>query len=343
MVTCTICNQPFFNLKEYREYAPKCIHEDHRFSDVEVKFDDSSGGLESNYAVVGAIGSGKSYFIYSLLHTLLENQPAELTNYMDKVNMYVQPPLGEKAREQYKKQKTMMLNGTIIGTRRRDEQNNVPINISIKVGRGTSQKKIRITFFDISGENFANPNYLRQEARVHKAKGIIFLIPPWEDVRLNNLLKDISDYNFEVDDFIIYEHLFQAIRHNTNAKYLRKVSTPIAFCLSMFDLLEDYVPEKIKGNPYLEMDTMMHNNLFDFPKAESNGIKIKNFLTRNSRLPLKGIEDKFSKVNYFAISSIGHSDFENIRTREFQPKGILAPLFWLMAENQFIQSTRNNY
>lgn len=347
MVTCSICGEYFLDREDFQKY--ECRHANHANNDVMEIFSRSPQAIESNYVVIGATESGKSYFIYTLLHLLLEEPPQALKEYMKAVNMNIEL-IGRDARTQFIRFQTLLLSGKLQrGTQITDPENNVPLNIIIRTGNGNNQQFIRLTFFDISGE-FFNPdgqyrNFIREQTRIHKAKGIIYLISPYDDRKLRKLLPpDINGGNPRPFSTQIYEALFEAIREkDSHHRGKNKVTVPLAFCVSMFDLLEAHVPEKLR-NPYIEMSDMMDaRNQFRFDQVDFFSSEIKNFLRNeeNSSLKTESIENFYKEVNYFAISAIGHNNPDDIPKKNggLDPRGILAPLFWLLARHKVIPTS----
>lgn len=339
--TCSICNKYFSTPQAFQIYV--CDHPAHKHNDVTITFAQQVE-IESNYAIVGATESGKSCFIYSFLHSILIDPPKDLRKYMEEVNMHFEL-VGDDAIKQFRHFESMLLSGHgIPGTAPHNKENNTPINLIIRIGRGIQRKSIRVSFFDLAGEFFSNKfdsngwNFMDKDPRIHQAKGIIFLASPFEDVLLNDLL-DENATNQRPEPFDSYKHLHKAIRENNSQnmqKQIFDVPTPIAFCVSMFDLLERYIPEKVLS-PYKEIEELMNKKAeFDFYKSSKGSIEFRNFLNQNSNLPIRDIEDRFRTVNYFAISSVGHNDLSRIPTRGLSPKGILAPLFWLLAQSENI-------
>lgn len=350
MVTCSICGEYFLNREEFQKF--ECNHQNHSNNDVLDLFSRGQQTIESNYVVIGATESGKSYFIYTLLHLLLEEPPPALKEYMKAVNMNIEL-IGRDARRQFTRFQTLLLSGKLQkGTLTTDPENNVPLNIIIRTGNGNNQQFIRLTFFDISGELFDPDNqyrnFIREQYRIHKAKGIIYLTSPYDDRKLRKLLPfDIIEGNPRSLSTQIYEALYEAIQENdSHHRGKTKVTVPMAFCVSMFDLLEAHVPEKLR-NPYIEMSDMMDaRHQFRFDQADFISSEMKSFLSNeeNSGLKIETIENLYKTVNYFAISAIGHNNPDDIPKRSvgLDPRGILAPLFWLLARHRVIPTSKDN-
>lgn len=344
MVICTICHHDFYSPEQFRQWDCPHKNKDGKCpSTVLDRFRENYNTRQSTYAIIGVPESGKSYFIYSLLHTL-KNPPPALEEYMTRINMQVRTS-GEQALEQIKRfEEQMMYSGNQLeGTDKQAPQNNVPIDVVVTVGRGQERTTICLTFFDMSGEHFKDMKYMLEQTRIHKARGVILLMSPYDDVKLHNCLPEDYHSTKRIENTPLTDYLFQAIQENISRRRTRKVNTPLAICISMFDLLKDMVPDEITS-PYLEVHDMINeHDEFDYTKIKANSQLVRSFLQVNSRVPLKGIEDNFSKVNYFALSSVGHNEMEKIPTQGLKPHGILAPLFWLLAETEIIPFLKEHY
>lgn len=263
---------------------------------------------------------------------------------MTRVNMQVKTT-GDQAQEQIRRFEEQILHTStpLKGTRPTDPQNDVPIDIIITVGRGLARRSICFTFFDLSGEHFKTMKYMLEQTRVYKARGVILLMSPYDDIKLHNCLPEEHHSTQRINNIPLADYLFQAIQENATRRRVRKVNTPLAICVSMFDLLQHLVPDEITS-PYLEVPDMINaNDEFDYSKIKANSNLVRSFLRDNSRVPLRGIEDNFSKVNYFALSSVGHNEVEKIPTQGLKSQGILAPFLWLLAETEIIPFLKEPY
>jgi len=349
IVTCPICKEYFFNYSDFQKF--KCSHENHATCGVAELFGPSGNAIETDFAVVGMKDSGKSYFIYTLLHLLLDEdqRPQGLNDYMEYIGMRVELA-DRQSKEQFAKFETLILAGKLqTGTLPQAPENNIPLNLIIKVGTGMSEQKVRLTFFDISGERY-DPNgnfrdFMRTEARIHRTQGIIYLLSPFEDLKLYRMLKENDmDRAISALTYPIYEALYDAIQANTSDMRKRsKVNVPIAFCVSQFDLLQNHVPEKLR-QPYIEITDMMNDRQeFRFEKVDYFNQEIQQFLKTNSNIRPNNLHNLYSEVNFFAMTSIGHDKPSAIPIIGLKPQGILAPLFWLLARHHIIPVVGENY
>lgn len=338
LVKCSICHKEFTSESEFNSYACPKKDVNQCNSDVRVQFENL--GFQSTYAIVGPVESGKSYYIYALLYKLIDDQDDTLRDFLNSINMSIEL-VGVDSLRQYEKFKTKLLSEQLMKTTEFDLENNTPLILLLKIGTGSKQKQIKLSFFDLSGENFRNDrSFMKDEPRIHRAKGILFLQDPFSDSKLSKLVLNQSLVPLNPENNNLLNDLYQAIIKNEN-RPRNKVSIPIAFCLSMFDLIEHWIPELAPASAYLEVDDLISSKkLFNLRLIEQKTKEFKEFLLKNSRIPVKSLEDRFTHHAVFAFSAIGHDNVSNIDTLGIEPKGIIAPLLWLLAVSGFIDSQK---
>lgn len=330
---CSICHQEFTSAAEFNAFS--CDNEYHDYSDVLEQFE--SRGTQYSYAIVGTTESGKSYYLLSILQKLYEKTDPNLNEYMDNMDIEIEL-IGKNSKIKYQELQDRLLSGDMAGNIGADNKfNHIPIIVTIRIGSGSSGKIIKLVFFDMVGEYFKDPEFLANDPRVFRSKGIIFLVDPYQDSLLNKLVDNGIEANLDADDTDILNALHRAIISNSRKKF-RKVTIPIAFCLSMFDLLEPQIPEIVPEHPYLEFQDFISRSKFDNPTVNIKSAQLKQFLGKNSKISMKGMEEKFQRHAVFAFSAMGHNDIDNIAFKKIEPRGVLAPLFWLLAESGFIPS-----
>lgn len=339
LVKCSICHKEFTSESEFKKYVcSKNGVGNQCNSDVLVQFENL--GLQSTYAIVGPVESGKSYYIYALLYKLIDDQDDALRDFLHSINMSVEL-IGVDSLKQYEIFKTRLLSDRLNVTTTTSLENDIPLILSLKIGSGLKQKQIKLVFFDISGENFRNNmSFMKDEPRIHRAKGILFLQDPFTDSKLSRLVSNQSLVQLDPEHNNLLNDLYQAIIKNEH-RPRNKISIPIAFCLSMFDLIEHWIPELAPDPSYLEVnDLISSKKLFNLKLIEQKTKEFKEFLLKNSRIPVKSLEDRFTHHAVFAFSAIGHDNVNNIDTKGIEPKGIIAPLLWLLAITGFIDSQK---
>lgn len=333
LVKCSICHKDFMNPSEYHNYECSEPEKCSKYSDVLTQFENL--GVQSTFAIVGAPESGKSYYIYSLLYQLIDNPDDTLRDYLRRLDMDVEL-IGANSYSQYEKFKTILLSEQLQGTVKAAEENNVPIILFMKIGRGRNQKVVKLSFFDLAGEHFTSRDFMQSDPRVFKAKGVLFLMDPFQDPKLNSYLQNQAYSHASPENFKILDDLYHAIRNN-DSRRRKKVNIPLAFCLSMFDLLEHLIPEMITQMPYLEIDDLITSrHQYDRNRTINSTREFKRFLGEYSRISPRSMEDKFSNHAIFAFSAIGHDNVQNIDAQGVKSRGIIAPLLWLLAETGFI-------
>ena len=333
-VRCSICHTEFTSIAEYDAY--RCAHADHDFSDVPYQFDHSKGA-QYTILVAGPPEAGKSYFIYSLLYELLDQNNRHLRDFFYRQGFHIEL-ISDKARTQYELFRRRLFSSPLDLTNPIDPQNRTPILLKI-TKNGRQRQQIKLCFFDISGENFTGAGaieFINNEARIHKAKGIIYLQDPFTDEGLNSLLVNNNPEHIYDNNYIL-DNIFRSIKRKQSRK-AQKLDIPLAFCVSMFDLLEHNIPNRIAPNPYLELvDLVNGEGQFNKAAVRRKSKEIEQLISEHTKVDLYDLRNKYQRQRFFSISAIGHDDVDDIAHRGIQSKGVLAPLLWILAERGFIE------
>jgi hypothetical protein len=296
------------------------------------------------YPIIGPKDSGKSYYLHTMTRNLVEGvDDKEIMEVLQKRKININSIFGY-ALQDIIDIRDKLENSTIDGTDKKADQNHIPIVLAYnydKREQGRRERKtVDICFFDIAGANFHDSeNFVETDRRIREATGLIVFIDPLQDAGLINLIKPEKQPNAPQfnDASKLIERLTQLPRRN---KLQQKIDIPITFCLTMFDLLEHNVPDRI---PEFYVHTkQLNNDKGDFNiKAIDNASKlVEDFVAKNTKVKTNFIKNNFLNYKWFALSTIGHDEIHNLygqaRQQKIEPRGIYAPLFWLLYKNNLL-------
>lgn len=288
-----------------------------------------------NFLVAGVRGSGKTYFLYSLIQQILEPQGKVLEKMEQmrlRVSHFEHNTASRRIFEDLKFEIQVaerQLEATLVHERWD------PIIISLK--NRERRRTTHLAFFNLSGEFFENPDSMNEHQQILTADGICLLLDPLQIPQLSkyaeNPHNNRPNNNLDIVDNIKY--VISEAQRNSQVK----LTNPVSFCISKFDVLEKLSPHKI-DDPYLTPSDIF-TSFGEFRKRtiEDNTEHVLEFLDKEDYRKLRHLNERFSSHAVFAIAPIGHDNIKTDRTPN--PKGIFAPFFWLLSEYKIIESDQS--
>lgn len=345
MIKCFICSKRFHERAEYTThitnaancpvFASQPAGTCGNYSNVIKGFDEKRTNVpQFLYPIIGAAESGKSYYLHTITQNLVEHTDRALTKQIRALNLDFAAIAGYDLKE-IRQLRQVQAKATLKGTVKIASENNIPIVLSCRYQVGTRlQKSADICFFDLAGVLFHDQEqFVNEDRRIADASGLIVFIDPFRDKGLNSkLLPDL-----QVPDIDIQNEARGLIRKLARLRrngLIPKVSIPIAFCLSMFDLLEHNIPTEF-ADLYVHTQELSTEEGFNEPRINRQSKAIEKFLRKNSNLEIDFIQNNFLNYKWFALSTIGHNEIED-RPGKIDSRGIYAPLLWLFKNNGMV-------
>lgn len=290
-----------------------------------------------NFLVAGVTGSGKTYYIFSLIEALISptsNIRMALEGLDLRVTHYKNNPA---SRQVYQKLKQDHSDAYIEGTQRAARYDPLVISIENRSRKSPHKRATtHIALFNLTGEFFHSEESMVKYQQILNADGIILLLDPLQTDALSKYITNPLDIAPNNNNEII-ENIKKVIS-DAQGSTRRKLTNPVAFCVSKFDLLQALSPYKIE-NPYLMLNDLL-NAYGDFQNGaiRHKTDDILDLLRREGYHDLHYLDESFSAFELFAVAPIGHDEI--MQQKPLAPKGILAPFFWLLAEYNIIDSRR---
>ena len=284
-------------------------------------------------SVVGAPGSGKSYFIGTLLRQLRTKMSAF------SCGMQFTTP---EAREMYENkferffERGMPLAATkppagnmnIVGA-------NLPILCDLT---DRHLKKRTFTFFDAAGENFEDAGIMRYVAPyISHSRAIVMLLDPTQIPLVNSTLREedprlrLRDPKTSISYETILTNTVEVIHNHTRAA--GRIKIPLAVGFSKWDMIENSAQLRPDANSSIMQPSPHFTQGFRKIDCQNVDLEIEgllaawgcgNFVTM--------VKQNFTKVNFFAFSSIGANVDENGHVPAIVPKRVEDPFLWLLNE-----------
>ncbi len=286
-------------------------------------------------SVVGGPGSGKSYYVGTLLRQLIQ--------YMSRFGCTIRMPqesrqLYEDRYERNFKEHTVLVktmapaeNANIVGA-------NLPVLCNI-----TDNKKTRtFTFFDAAGENFDDESIMRYVAPyISHSTAIILLLDPIQiPAVLNTLLTEDPNFVYKEDKekHSSYEDILMNTANviHSHLKTKGQIDIPLAVGFSKWDLIENSPSLRPDGvitspSPHF-MNGAFSEDDCDNVSSEIEGLlahwEYQNFVTL--------AKQQFKTVKFFGFSAIGSNIMSRTTAPNIVSKRVEDPFLWLLHKKHYI-------
>ena len=198
-----------------------------------------------------------------------------------------------------------------------------------------------LTFYDTAGENLDDDKVMQQFNRyITNAKGIILLLDPLQVPVIRKKLTangftDLPAENTEIN--IVLSRIYKLI---SDMKKVKDISIPLALVFTKIDVLEQY--NILPPDSCLKTESE-HVNCGSFVKYdfENTNIQMKDLIENWLDDELIRMIDHFKYHSFFGVTALGGSPIgDKIDKNGIQPRRVLDPLLWLLAENKYIKTTK---
>lgn len=196
-----------------------------------------------------------------------------------------------------------------------------------------------LTFYDTAGEALdSKEDMLVYNRYVPNSKGIILLLDPLQVDSIRAQLNGKVDLPNKNTD--VYDILNRIIDNIRDVKNIRgKINIPLAIAFTKLDVLEkfDILPQ---GSCMREESEHLKNGVFVNSDFEAVNNEMNTLLQNWLDADLLQLLQCFNKSAFFGVSALGCAPSGNSVGNGVQPKRILDPLLWLLAENNYIKRVK---
>lgn len=276
-----------------------------------------------HFSLIGTVNSGKTFYLLTLLDALLHDK--ETRRWMKRLGIVDVEMIDPVSINLYADLVHVCKQGKLGFTNK-----STPLGFFNLILTLSNEKIHEVVLFNSSGEKIEDEfESGRVRTNSHEMKGsvILYFVDPREDTKLNKIL-NFPKQPVPPKNFDLIQHTYKVMQFVNNVKLL---SSPLAICISKFDLLLHRIPHEVPLHPFVEA----HNHDF-YGDIDKISERLSHFLdTQSQTVEPVEINEKFKKKKYFAIAPFG-KDTENAFWDQRDPKGILAPFFWALKELEII-------
>lgn len=294
-----------------------------------------------NIAIVGDTSSGKTHYIAVLIDQLKRGVIMQAGNGSTRL-ISLNPGTDRKYHDVYYtpilQEKNARPGGTLPGkfgpSGEPLQSDPLVYQLTISDSRTGSARAFNLLFYDISGEEIADPTLIVQFGEhILRADAIIYLADPvtMERVRRHlprHLQPDPASISarsaHEVLANIMYRYeQYQRIRPGEN------ISIPTAITLSKSDLLRYTIPVSDQRN-YLIFQRIMYDGKAHPKEFARMHEEVEACLRAYDEQTILKISGRFSSVNFFAASATGGPPDSNGKYIRIEPLHCLDPFLWIL-------------
>lgn len=196
-----------------------------------------------------------------------------------------------------------------------------------------------LTFYDTAGENLDDANdMLILNKYIPNSDGIILLLDPLQVPSIREKLQGkmpLPQQNTDVNE--VLSRVVQNIRDVKNIKGTIKI--PLALVFTKLDALEEF--GILREDSCLSNESEhLERGVFVRSEFENVNIEMQDLLENWLDAELVQQMKNFEKYAFFGLSALGQAPNGTQLKGKIQPKRVLDPLLWLLAENNYIKTVK---
>lgn len=282
-------------------------------------------------ALLGAKESGKSHYIGVLVNEIRKRMSR---SFNCSINMNTDP-VSKQTYDDVYYNPLFKLKQTIRFT---DKGEIPPLIFPIDFDNG---KRVTLTFYDTAGENLdSEETMLQYNKYIPNSKGIILLLDPLQVPTIREKLEGkvpLPSINNDIYD--ILDRIIINIENVTNNR--KQFDIPLALAFTKIDALEafnDILPE----NSCLRVESeYVDRGAFVKREFESTDIAMRDIVDNMIDSALEQKMKRFKHFAFFGLTALGGvPNGATLAGDGVNPRRVLDPLLWLLAENNYIKTVK---
>lgn len=286
-------------------------------------------------ALLGAKASGKSNYIGVLINEIKRKMTASF-------NCTLSLTSSEESREFYNTHyyEPLYKYGSVVDATSQDDVPPLifPLRFMDKKNRIT--KVAALSFYDTAGENLdSTEDMLVNNRYVPNADGIILLLDPLQIPSIREKLKGKMTLPAQNTDVVeVLSRIVQNIRDVKNVRGSIKI--PLALVFTKIDALEQY--DILREDSCLRSESEhLARGMFVETDFENVNIEMQDVLENWLDAELVQQMKNFEKYAFFGLTALGGvPNGTKLSGSKINPRRVLDPLLWLLAENHYIKRVK---
>ena len=303
-------------------------------------------------SVVGAPGSGKSYFLASAIWALRTTLPRLFdTRFMDadastnrwlndyEEKLFFQPDhavhqsIAKTELAAPNVSREVFMDGMSV---RLPLPSIFSVSFKGTANQGAELVQRSMILYDSAGEHFqAGADTAQSPVTKHliHAEGIVFLFDPTEDPRFRSLLKGIGGTKAQRQDVLLVE-MVARIRKHLGIPSGGKLAKTIVLGISKADLLTDHLP--LEENPW-RVGADGHTAALDLDAIHRVSAATRALLDQHAPEIVTTVETFAEHVVYIPNSALGHNpQGSGVRPCDIKPHWVEVPFLYVLAQRGYL-------
>ena len=286
-------------------------------------------------SIVGAAGSGKSYFVATLLRQIMEN------GLFARINGAA-ARFGPGSREQYvsRYQDNMNKRMPLAATKHVTDliKDNPPILTQLTY-INSKRKQINHTysFFDAAGESFHKADDLAAiTPYIAHSEAIIVILDPRQIPKVNAAVSSAMPKLPPVTSVTytdIINNVIDVIRNNLRTK--KMIDIPLCVAFSKWDLLMN-TPDLLADDLLVSQPSQISATGFDINLINTSSAEIRSLLNDWEPNFVASVESAFKNVCYFGFSAWGPASKDGTDVPAIASFRVEDPMLWIMNRNKLL-------
>lgn len=287
-------------------------------------------------ALIGAKASGKSNYIGVLINEIRKNMAKRF-------NTMLSMTTSEESKRFYDQYyyDPLFNQNVVVNTTDGGEIPPMIFPLRFLDNKNRIAKTATLTFYDTAGENLDSQDDMVVFNRyIPNSKGIILLLDPLQIPTIRDQLQGkMTLPNKNTDVNTVLSRVVDNIRRVKNIKGL--INIPLALVFTKIDALEkfDILPQ---GSCLRHESEHMSRGVFVQSDLESCDLEMRALVENWIDGELEQLIKSFSMCKFFGLTALGDVP-KNSGTQlsaKIQPRRVLDPLLWLLAENKYIKKVK---
>ena len=291
-------------------------------------------GENLSIALLGARASGKSNYIGVLVNEIRKKMTLAF-------NCTLSLSASEESKEFYDEHyyNPLYRSGEVVEATSQDDVPPLIFPLRFLDKNNRIKQVAALSFYDTAGENLdSTDNMLISNRYIPNADGIILLLDPLQVPSIRSKLQGKINLPSENTDVTtILSRIIQNIRDVKNVKGI--IKTPIALAFTKIDALEEF--DILREDSCLRSESEhLKRGVFVQTDFESVNIEMQDLLENWLDGEILQQLKNFKNYALFGLTSLGGVPNGSKLSKSINPRRVLDPLLWVLAENNYIQKAK---
>lgn len=289
-------------------------------------------------SIVGAAGSGKSYFVATLLRQIIEN------GLFARINGAAARFCPGNSREQYETRYQANMNNRmpLAATKHVNDliKDNPPILAQLTY-TNSRKKQINHTysFFDAAGESFHKADDLAAiTPYIAHSEAIIIILDPRQIPKVNAAVTTAMPKLPPVTSVTytdIINNVTDVIRNSLRLRANKQIDIPLCVAFSKWDLLMN-TPDLLSDDLLVSQPSQIAATGFDINLINTSSAEIRSLLNDWEPNFVASVESAFKTVCYFGFSAWGPASKDGLDVPAIASFRVEDPMLWIMNRNKLL-------